>query len=396
MEPTEDGYLEKKKLRSIQHYLPIKELITETECLPKDNPLSPLCNHLYGKTKLLYSKTPLRKNGENPFLHPLNVVRALRKAKIDDGVTICVGLCHDYVEEMVDIYKRDNKVNNGKEGIMVLDAYEEEVFRDLEQEMRTFCEENNLNLNVVDQIIDTLHVLTRHKRHYYYKSLSAIFTCKNGEVRERAIQVKLADMLHNVQSLDCFDESGRLYRGFKSLFVLNNAKKFILDKHGEELFTSNNFPATRRLFSKCTKATFEALLRICISNKDKGIKNVLYILQLAFKKYVFVQSGISAVTEPDMKELHPMRLYQGIVLKYDHRLHQELEKFDERKKTELEYCKKFFTDFDFGPVQYQAVMDYKDAYGMREVIARLLYQPDYYISRFICSELSVRGRIKKG
>jgi hypothetical protein len=396
MEPAEDGYLEKKKLRSIQHFLPIKEPIPEKDCLPEDDPLYPLCNYLYQKTKLLYSKTPLRKNGENPFLHPLNVVRSLRKAKIKCGVTICVGLCHDFVEEMVDIYERENNVKEDKEGILLLDAYEEQVFKELDQEMRTFCEKNNVNIDVVDQIIDTLHVLTRHKRHYYYKSLSAIFTCKDPEVRERAIQVKLADMLHNVQCLECFDESGRLYRGFKSLFVLNNAKKFILDKYGGELFTSNNFPPTRRLFSKCAKATFDALLRICISNKDKGIKNVLYILQLAFKKYVFVQSGISVVTEPDMKELHPMRLYQGIVLKYDHRLHQELDKFDDRMETELAYCKKFFSDFNFGPVQFQAIMDYKDAYGMREVIARLLYQPDYYISRFICSELSVRGRIKKG
>jgi len=389
------GTKEQEKYRSIRHYFPIRRISPPEHFVAKKDKYYPLFNYLYKKTRKLYFELPPRKNGEDLFLHPLNLVNSLKKAKVQDILIYCVALTHDYVEEMVSLYEKKNKVELDKKGIKRLDDYEEKVFQDLENDLKEFCKKEKIKGNATYIIIQTLRVLTRHKRHYYFKSLSAIFNCKDQDIKLRAIQVKLADATHNLHCIESFDEETRLYTSFKSLFILNNAKKFLIDKFGEDLFKSNDFPPTRRLFSKCCKATFDALLRICIMNKSKGIIDILYILQLAFKKYVYIKSGLLQVTDLNRREIHPMKLYQGVILKYDHRLHQEWKQYERRKLMELEYCKRFFSDLDYSKVQFQAIMDYKDAYATREVIARLLYQPDFYISRFICSELSRKGRIKR-
>ncbi len=127
----------------------------------------------------------------------------------------------------------------------------------------------------------------------------------------------------------------------------------------------------------------------------KRIVEVVYILELAFKKYVFIQAGLGCVTDINPDEPHPMRLYHAVIRKYDHRLHQEHKDFERRKKSEMDYCKKFFKDFKFSDEQLRAIINYKDAYGLKEVMARLLYQPKYYLTRFTSSELSRKGRIRK-
>ena len=88
-------------------------------------------------------------------------------------------------------------------------------------------------------------------------------------------------------------------------------------------------------------------------------------------------------------------MYQGIVRKYDARLHHERDKFESIKKEELEYCHKFFADYGYEKKQLQAILDYKDAYALKEVVAYLLYQPEFVIHGFLSSELSKKGRIKK-
>jgi len=87
-------------------------------------------------------------------------------------------------------------------------------------------------------------------------------------------------------------------------------------------------------------------------------------------------------------------LYQGVVRKYDARLHHEWEKFYSLKRAEMTYCRHFFSDYGFDKEQLQAILDYKDAFSLKEVVAYLLYKTDYVVSGFLCSELSQKGRIK--
>jgi len=118
----------------------------------------------------------------------------------------------------------------------------------------------------------------------------------------------------------------------------------------------------------------------------KRIGETKTILQLAFKKFALEKSGAKMVTGFN-KEAHPMRLFGGIIRKYDYRLHHQWKLFDKVKESEIRYCKKFFADFKFTPSQIQAILDYKDAYALKEAIAFLLYVPKYVISGFLHSDL---------
>ena len=64
-----------------------------------------------------------------------------------------------------------------------------------------------------------------------------------------------------------------------------------------------------------------------------------------------------------------MRLFQGIVRKYDARLHHEWEKFESMKEAEYDYCRKFLQILNLLKKQIMALVDYKDAYSLKEVIA---------------------------
>lgn len=88
-----------------------------------------------------------------------------------------------------------------------------------------------------------------------------------------------------------------------------------------------------------------------------------------------------------------MRLFRGIVAKFSARLHQEWEKFEQLKKEEMSYCEKFFADFNFSKKQLQAIIDYKDAYALKEVIAHLLYNPEFIISGFTAKDIKTKERI---
>jgi hypothetical protein len=63
------------------------------------------------------------------------------------------------------------------------------------------------------------------------------------------------------------------------------------------------------------------------------------------------------------------------------------------RDSEREYCRRFFTDYNLSEEQISAVIDYKDAYALREVIAMLLYDPWYVVNDFACSKLCTRGMI---
>ncbi|HLD01122.1 MAG TPA: hypothetical protein VJC39_05225 [Candidatus Nanoarchaeia archaeon] len=350
-----------------------------------------LFSFLYQKTQELYLQIPRRKNGQDSFIHPLNVVLNLKLAKVNDPLTICSGLVHDYVEELVDIYKRENKLTETGPNIKLLDEYELKLFSKLAQEIDLFCRENNLPYP--QEIIDLVKILTRHKRDFYYQSIANIFNTKNKKIKEKAIQIKLADRLHNILSLECFNEQERIYQCFKNIFILNNVKKYLLKEYGVKVFQPGKDNPTERLFNKCCKATYSAFLDLSSQCGKKVEPEVREMLQLAFKKYALEMSGMWVVTRVDKNEVHPLRLFQGVVRKYDKILFREFDKFKEAVQRDRDYIALFFGDYNLNLQQIDNLIDYKDAYAMKEVVAYLLYKHDYVIGKFLSSDLSAKGRI---
>ena len=209
----------------------------------------------------------------------MNVVLALRDANISDEITLSVGLLHDYVEEKVDLYRDAHHMNEDDHDIEQLDQHEKEVFKELEQDLFKHADENKIRV-----IIDALKLLTRHKRDFYYRSISNIFNCGDEQVKEIAVRVKLADRMHNILSVACFNEEARHYQCFKNLFILNNTKKYLLE-NPSRISTTKDFPPTQLLFKRCAKATYDAYLTLCYLYHTKDIKDTKSMIQLAFKKF---------------------------------------------------------------------------------------------------------------
>lgn len=389
------GLEEYRMFQVIQHFLPLKEIKKIEEYVSKSNKYYPLFIYLYDRVVVLCNKVPLRKNGDHSLLHPLSVMHSLKLSGVDDVVTYCIALSHDYVEDMVDLYAKENNIKNDNGGNKLLRLYEKKLFKEIHDNLNKICCKEGIDCSIADTIIKALNLLTRHKGEFYYVSISDIFNCDDDEVKERALQVKLADATHNIHCVETFDEPRMLYTCFKNLFILNNTKHYLVQKYGKNIFYGESSIPSRKLFAKCAKATYGVLIDVCDSCKMKRIVEVVYILELALKKYVFIKAGLGGVTEINSDEPHPMRLYHAVIRKYDHRLHQEHEEFDKRKKNEMDYCKKFFRDFEFSDEQLRAIINYKDAFGLKEIVARLLYQPKYYLTRFTSSELSRKGRIRK-
>jgi len=377
----------------LEHWQPANEIILVEEFTDKRQKLSPLLTFLYNKAKEEYKQFPQRKDGQDPFIHPLNLAWDLKKAKINDPITLSVAMIHDLVEEKVDCYKKKQDLSNDKDKVKILDDYEIKLFKKLEKEIIEFCHQHDLGQEVAKEIIAVLKLLTRHKRHFYYRSISAIFNCSDEKIKEKAVQVKLADRIHNIQRLESFDIQGKLYQCFKNLFIINNTKRYLMDKFGKDIDPSRGIHPTEKLFKKCCKATYDAYLNVCHLCLAQGIEDVESMLQLAFRKFVHEEHGLWNVTKVDKEETHPMRLFRGIVRKYDARLHLEWDRYEKMKDKEYQFCENFFSDYDFSEEQLQAIICYKDAYALKEVIARMLYKPNFVISGFGCSELCSRGMI---
>jgi hypothetical protein len=107
---------------------------------------SPLFSYLYGKTKKEYRAFPRRKNDQDPFLHPLNVILDLQKAKADEELTLCTGLIHDFIEEKVELFKITHHLKEDQKDIPSLDRYETEMLKELEEDLKRFCKEHHLSL----------------------------------------------------------------------------------------------------------------------------------------------------------------------------------------------------------------------------------------------------------
>lgn len=391
--------VEKRKahFESLRTWEPVNHVLRVEELFDVRDPMFPLCEFLYNKCKLLYSELPQRKNGYDSFIHPINVILNLKKAGVTDVVTLLCGLMHDYIEELVDLYRDEHKLNeNDAPSKQILDEHEIKLVVEFEKELNDFCLKEMNDCSSVEQIVESLKLLTRSKRDYYYKSISYIFGCEDPEIRERAIQVKLADRIHNILSIECFDERGRLYQCFKNLFIVNSAKQFLLETYGRNVFAwryGDNAKASERLFTRCCKATFNAYLVICNLACEKDIFVMKNVIQLAFQKYKLEHAGIWAVTDFE-EESHPMRLFQGVIRKWDARLHHEWDEWQRRVFDEKKFCFEFFSEYNLTDDQIQAVLDYKDAYALKEVIAFLLYDFDYVLGSFLSRQLDRKGRLK--
>ncbi|MBI2146344.1 HD domain-containing protein [Candidatus Woesearchaeota archaeon] len=380
---------EHQAFRVLEHWRPLTTIPPVEEIVSPSSPLFHLFSHAYAYTQKLYGHLPRRKNGEDAFIHPCNVVMFLRKAKTTDEITLCAGMLHDVVEEQVDQYRIKNKLSRSEAHLKALDAHEEEIFQTLEQELQGVATNNKIVPENVTKIITILRLLTRHKRHYYYKSIAGIFDCPDPEIKEAAITVKLADRVHNILCIECFTEQERLYQCFKNLFILNNTKKYLLDRYGQEEFVEMKFFPVEKLFNKCCKATYDAFVRICALSIQKGLEPIKTLLQIAFKKYALATKGLWEVTTLDPGEVHPTRLFQGVVRKYDARLLHQQEKFERTTADERNYCRRFFVDYNFSDEQILAILDYKDAFALKEVVANLLYNTEYMIGGFLISDLTV-------
>ncbi len=383
---------EYKLFRSLQLKGPMNSILSAEGLFDVNDRYYPLLEYVYMKTKELYLSLGSRKNGQDPFIHPLNVVFALKRAKVHDPITLAAGILHDYVEERVDIFQETLGIPFTEKGYVRLEEYELSIFEELEGELECLAEKYKFEKKDLQKILQVVHLLTRHKRHYYLKSISYIFNSREKEIKERAIQIKLADRLHNILSIECFSEESRIYQCFKNLFILNNTKQYLLKNFGVDVFEKSN--SVERLFNWCSKATYDAFITICKISRGKQIEEVVSLLQLAFKKFMLEKEGIWKITTLDPNETHPMRLYQCLVTKYDARLHQEGEVYEQVQKSEKDYCHRFFANFHFSEEQILAILHYKDAYSLKEVIARLIYQPSFVISGFLASELSDAGRIR--
>jgi len=344
---------------------------------------STLFNYLFKKVKLQCAGLKLRKDGEFAFIHPLNVVLNLLKARINDELILCGGIMHDFIEEEVDKYRDKHKIDQkSKKGIKILAQYEKIMFKNLEVELYKFASSNNINKKKINDLIEILKLLTRCKRDFYYESISNIFKYKGRDIKEKAIQIKLADRMHNILCIDCFNEEERIYQCYKNLFILNSTKKYLIEQFGRSIFSSKKPVPFERLFNKCCKATYEAFLIICRVSSKKGITDIISMLQLSFKKYAFEREGVSGVTKLKRGESHLVRLFQSVIRKYDRRLRHELDLYNKRKVNEVTYCKKFFKDYKFSDTEIRAIIEYKDAYALKEIITYLLYKPNYVINGF--------------
>lgn len=368
-------------------WLPLKKVPPVADLIRTKNKL---ILYLYHKIKQECKHFPKRKNGEDPFIHPLNTLYYLQKANVDDTVTLAAGLLHDYIEEKVDLYKHQKHLAEDSKSINLLDNYESELLAQLEQELQQFCRSNKLNPSLVKKITAVVSILTRDKCHLYYRSISEIFNCKNEKTKERTIQIKLADRMHNIQTLSSYNEESKIYQCFKNLFILNNTKRYLLDHQKK---SSLNLFSTKKLFKKCCKATYEAFLEVCNQSVIHNVSRIKTMLHLAFKKFASEYGGLWAVTAVNIDEVHLIRLFQGIIRKYDARLHLEFDRFKKMEKSEIDYCRKFFADFNFSEAELKSLIYYKDAYAMKEVVARLGYKSKYVIFSFGCSEICMRGQV---
>ncbi|MBS3124474.1 hypothetical protein J4437_07655 [Candidatus Woesearchaeota archaeon] len=362
-----------------------------------------------------YDKKPKRKNGEPSYIHPLNVVLNLNRVDIKDELTLSLGVLHDYVEDCIDeqiasglklnkelsLDKNNNQQEEKKLNTQnkIYEQEESQAYHILDQalELDTKILDETEKKKILIQkarIIEGVRLLSRKKKEGYYQYIANIFNSSDEDLKERVIMVKLADRIHNINCIEGFNEKQRLHECFKNLFILNNVKRFIFEKQKSGFLSLRFSSALQNLFTQCCKATFAAYLTLCDIAKSKGSRKVRLLIQLAFRKFAFEKGGLWEVTKPDPQEKHPLRLFQGVIRKYDAYLLKNYTDFEQREKDEREYCLKFFESCNLTEEEITAIIGYKDAYALKEIVVKLLYDEEYVMSGFLTTELSGEGKIQ--
>jgi hypothetical protein len=339
----------------------------------------------YESAAFYYRAIPPRRNGEAAFTHPTNVAQYLVNAHAQPHVVACA-LLHDVVEDGAEV----DPALAGTD----LDTAQRLKREEMERRMTLAAAAVGFPRHLISRVFDVVWTLTRHKTDLYYKSISGIFHHHQPEVRYAATLVKLADRMHNIQTIENYLDDQKLYQCFKNLFILNNAKRLLSEIRHSGRVDPRMVATLAKMFKKSGKATFQALHRI---DHQSGAADLIFplltYLALAAYKFSLEVNGLWRVTEGDLAPGAPAyNLFHGIVNKYDHRLHKEDSEFAARVELELDFCEHTFADLDLSRGDFMRAMFYKDAMALKEVVASLLYHDTYVISGFECSNLCRRGR----
>jgi len=335
---------------------------------------------------------PDRKDGSPALIHQVSVVSYLQRAQAD-FTTVVSGMLHDYIEEEVDLHLKKEGLDEEKDASQ-LDQYELQVGRELESQLSQVSSVQGLPDTLAKEVLETISKVTRHKRHRYYRSIAEIFNCQEPNLQRRAVSVKLADRIHNVSSLRTLLPDRQIFECYKNLFILNNAKRYIIRNGGlseVDLLESTPENTAEKLFRKCGKATFAACLDLYDWTMGQRIRQIEPELQLFFEKYATQMHGLERVSEWTEDKAHPSKLFDGIIRKYDARLHHEYDEFKRRQQLEKDFVTEFFASYHLNQLQIEALVLAKDAYSMQRVMGQLLYDRNYTLKNFGCSELCSRA-----
>jgi hypothetical protein len=339
----------------------------------------------YGISDLLYRRMPPRKNGEPAFTHATNVAMYLKLAQSQPHL-VAAGLLHDVLEDHIDLERREGAPLDLDQVLMGVRA-------DFATAVVTVSEACGFPRDVAERVVDVVWTLTRHKADMYYKSISGIFNHFDVTVRVGAALVKLADRMHNIQTIENYQDTEKLYQCFKNLFILNNAKQL-----RNEIRSRRTDPrllvSLDKMFKKCGKATFQALLRV--DHEARGadpIFDLVTYLALALRKFVHEIDGLWKVRHAELHAGAPVwNLYNGIVEKYDHLLHHEEAKYRDHVQAELAFVAATFEPLHLTDLDLHRAIAFKDAMALAEVVASLLYREEYVIRGFECGRLCRRGK----
>lgn len=356
---------------------------------------------MYETAASLYAGLPRRRNGQAAFAHPTNVALFLVRARTQAHV-VAAGLLHDVIEDRLDSEKEAAALSPED-----AERLERAIRGQFGEAVVRAASRTDFPREIAERVVEVVWTLTRHKADLYYKSISGIFTHPDQAIRLAAAFVKLADRMHNIQTIENYREEEQIYQCFKNLFILNNAKQM-----REEMRARGMDPrmaqSLEKLFKKCGKATFQALLRIDrrfgtgASLRSDGSEpaqpatsmfSILTILALALRKFMLEIQGLWSVTEGRLEPGAPVfHLYHGIVKKYDHKLHHENRAFERQVEHEMAYCRATFADLGLSDDDLHRAIQYKDAMALAEVVASLLYLDRYVIRGFQCSQICRRNQ----
>jgi hypothetical protein len=338
----------------------------------------------YAMAESLYSGRKKRNNGDPAFTHPTHVALFLKLAAAQPHV-IAAGLLHDVLEDRAE-------AEGATKDPIALDRALMGIRAQFASAVVAASDRALFPRDVAERVVEIVWTLTRHKAHMYYRSISAIFRHHDMAVRVGAALVKLADRMHNIQTIENYADDEKLYQCFKNIFILNNAKQLREEVHARPM--DRRMVATlEKAFKKSGKATFQALLRIQHQARPGDrVFDMLTYLALALQKFVLEIEGLWKVTHADLRPGAPVwNLYHGIVEKYDHRLHREDDTFEAHLAGELDYCRATFVQLDLSEDDLRRAMFFKDAMALAEVVGSLLYKEDYVIRGFECGRLCRRG-----